>query len=88
MQWKIVENGYKVPKTSPKDVYELTKYNTNSKARNHILNALDKLVFVKVMHYTYSKQIRDKLQTTYEGGKKVKTIKPQTYIGKSPKDEG
>ena len=41
-QFQIVENGYKVPKKSPKYAYELTNYNTNSKARNHILNALDK----------------------------------------------
>ena len=49
-QWEIVENGYKVPKNSLKYAYELTKYNTNSNSRNRILNALDKLVFVKVMH--------------------------------------
>ena len=56
-QWKIVENGYKVTKTPLTDADELTKYNTNSKAKNHILNALDKSIFVKVMHCTYAKKI-------------------------------
>ena len=71
-QWKIVENGYKVTKTPLTDVDDLTKYNTNSNAKNHILNALDKSVFVEVMHCTSAKHIWDKLQTTYEGDKKVK----------------
>ena len=56
-------------------------YNTNSKDRNHILNVLDKSIFVKVMHCTSAKQIWDKLQTTYEGDKKVKPVKLQTYRG-------
>ena len=56
-QWKIVENGYKVTKTPLTNADELTKYNTNSKAKNHILNALGKSVFVKVMHCTSAKKI-------------------------------
>ena len=56
-QWKIVENGYKVTKTPLPNADELTKYNTNSKPKNHILNALDKSVFIKVMHCTFAKQI-------------------------------
>ena len=44
-QWKIVENGYKVPKNPLTNAYDLTKYNINLKSRNHILNALDKSIF-------------------------------------------
>ena len=47
-QWKIVENGYKVTKTPLTDVDDLTKYNTNSKAKNHIINALKNIFLSKL----------------------------------------
>ena len=56
-QWKIVENGYKVTKTPLTNADELTKYNTNSKAKNHILKALDKSDFIKVMHCMSTKKM-------------------------------
>ena len=31
--WKIIENGYKVPKSVPTDPYEFVHYNNSSKCR-------------------------------------------------------
>ena len=82
--WQSIENGYKVPKTVPTDAYELVQYNNNSKARNHLLGAINKSVFNKVMNCPSAKEMWDKLQrvqTTYEGDNKVKEAKLQTYRG-------
>ena len=79
--WQSIENGYKVPKTVPTDADELAQYNNNSKARNHLLSAIDESVFNKVMNYPSAKEMWDKIQTTYEGSSKVKEAKIQTYRG-------
>ena len=79
--WQSIENGYKVPKTVPTDPDELTQYNNNTKAKNHLLGALDEFVFANVMNYPSTKEMWDKLQTTYEGDSKVKEAKLQTYRG-------
>ena len=42
--WQSIENGYKVPKTMPTDAGELAQYNNNSRARNHLLSAIDESV--------------------------------------------
>ena len=62
--WQSIENGYKVPKTVPTDADELAQYDNNSKARNHLLSAIDESVFNKVMNYPSAKEMWDKLQTT------------------------
>ena len=79
--WKSIENGYKVPKTVPTDAGELIQYNNNSKARNHLLSAINESVFNKVMNCLSAKEMWDKLQTTYEGDIKVKESKLHTYRG-------
>ena len=79
--WQSIENGYKVPRTVPTDAGELVQYNNNSKARNHLLSAIDESVFNKVMNCPSAKEVWDKLQTTYEGDHKVKEAKLQTYRG-------
>ena len=79
--WQSIENGYKVPKTVPIDAGELVQYNNNSRARNHLLSAIDELVFHKVMNYPSTKEMWDKIQTTYEGDSKVKEAKIQMYRG-------
>jgi hypothetical protein len=53
----------------------------NSKAKNALLNGLSDTVFTKVAHCKYTKEIWDKLQNIYEGDKKVKEAKLQTYRG-------
>ena len=65
----------------PTDVGELAQYNNNSRARNHLLSARDESVFNKVMNCPSTKEMWDKLQTTYEGERKVKEAKLQTYRG-------
>ena len=79
--WQSIENGYKVPKTVPIDAGELVQYNNNSRARNHLLGAINEYVFNKVMNCPSTKEMWDKLQTTYEGDNKVKEAKLQTYMG-------
>ena len=79
--WQSIESGYKVPTTIPTDANELAQYNNNSKAKNHLLGAINKFVFNKVMNCPSAKEMWDKLQTTYEGDSKVKEAKLQTYKG-------
>ena len=62
---EIIENRYIVPKTIPIDADELTQYNNNLKARNHLLGAIDEFVFNKVMNCPSAKEMWDKIQTTY-----------------------
>ena len=50
-------------------------------ARNHLLGAIDESVFNKVMKFSFAKEMWDRLQTTYEGDRKVKEAKLQTYRG-------
>ena len=79
--WQSIENGCKVPQAVPTDAAELAKYNNNSKAKNHLLGAIDESVFNKVMNYPSTKEMWDKIQTTYEGDSKVKEAKLQTFRG-------
>ena len=65
----------------PTDANELAQYNNNSKAKNHLLGALDEFFFNKVMNCSFAKEMWDKLQTTNEGDSKVKEAKLQTYRG-------
>jgi hypothetical protein len=46
---------------------------------NAILSGLAEVEFVKVMHLESSKEMRDKLISSYEGNEKVKDAKIQTY---------
>ena len=46
---------------------------------NSILSGLSEAEFVKVMHFESTKEMWDKLITSYEGIEKVKDAKPQTY---------
>ena len=79
--WQSIVNGYKAPKIIPTNADELVQYNNNSKAINHLLGAIDEFVFNKVMKCPSTKEMWDKLQTTYEGDSKVKEAKLQTYRG-------
>ena len=80
--WQSIENGYRVPKTLPTNAGELVQHNNNSRARNHLLSAIDESVFNKVMNCPSAKEMWDKLQTTYEGDSKFKEAKLQTYRGR------
>jgi hypothetical protein len=53
----------------------------NSKAINALLNGLSDMVFTKVTHCKYAKEIWDKLRNIYEGDSKFKATKLQTYRG-------
>jgi hypothetical protein len=53
----------------------------NSKPKNALLNGLSDMVFTKVAHCKYAKDIWDKLQNIYEGDTKVKATKLQSYRG-------
>jgi hypothetical protein len=51
----------------------------NSKATNALLNGLSEMVFTKIAHCKFVKEIWDKLQNIYEGDLKVKEANIQTY---------
>ena len=57
----------------------MTQYNNNSKAKNHLLGAIDEFFFSKVMKFPSPKEMWDKIQTTNEGDRKIKESKLQTY---------
>ena len=73
----LVVNGYKVPNTSPIDPDEKRKYEIDMKGKFSILNSLSKDVFVKVVHFGYSKEVWDKLKNTYHGNDRFKEAKIQ-----------
>ena len=65
--WNIVETGYAFPSTTPIDVDEKKKYETNAKAVSTLLGCISESEFMKVMHYKFAKEIWDKIVTSYEG---------------------
>jgi hypothetical protein len=79
--WETIVDGYKTPTTIMTDRDGKKLNENNSKAKNVILNGLDHLVYVKVMHCYSAKDIWDKLQNIYKGDAKVKGAKLQTYRG-------
>ena len=75
-----VENGYNGPTTTPvTSATERRLMECNSKAMYALLGGLIGSKFVKVMHCTSTKEIWDKLKNVYEGDRKVKGEKIQTY---------
>ena len=76
--WDVVETGYTKPVVlASKD--DKLEFSFNSKGMNAILNGFSKAEFVKVMHLQISKEMWDKLISSYEGNEKVKYAKLQTY---------
>ena len=73
-----IETGYIYPKYPPTDLEGIKKFGYNAKAVNAIFPRLARIIFSKVMHCKTTKDIWDKLQTTYEGDIKVKREKLQT----------
>jgi len=78
--WEVVKNGFTLPKgmEEPTDPSERRKFVQNSKAMCTILGGLTGTNFVKFMHCTLAKEIRDKLKKVYEGDIKVRKAKLQT----------
>jgi len=76
--WDVVDIGYVKPVvlTNKDDKLELS---FNAKAMNDILSGLAEAEFVKVMHLETTKEMWDKLISSYEGNEKVKDAKLQTY---------
>ena len=79
--WQSVVDGYKEPTVPPTSEKEVKLGENNSKATNALLNGLSDMVFTKVAHCKYAKDIWDKLRNIYEGDSKVKTTNLQTYRG-------
>ena len=76
--WVVVDIGYVNPVvlTSKDDKLE---FSFNEKEMNAILSGLAEVEFVKVMHLESTKEMWDKLVSSYEGNEKVKDAKLQTY---------
>jgi hypothetical protein len=76
--WDVVEMGYVKPVVlASKD--DKLEFSFNAKAMNSILSGLAKAKFVKVMHCDSTKNMWDKLISSYEGNKRVKDKKLQTH---------
>jgi hypothetical protein len=79
--WQSIVDGYTVPTVPPANDKEVKLVQNNSKATNELLNGLSETIFTKVAHCKSSKENLDKLRNIYEGDKKVKEEKLQTYRG-------
>ena len=77
--WKIVKDGYKEPTNGPTSDDEIEECENNGRVVNAILAGLSESEFYKVMNYTSTKDMWDKLATIYQGDSKVKQQKLQTY---------
>ena len=77
--WISVVNGYKVPKNTPTNPNEKKLMSHNSKARYVINSGLTPIVSSKVMGCSTTKEVWDKLQTSYEGDLKFKQVKLQRH---------
>jgi hypothetical protein len=77
--WDVVETGYIKPLVlASKD--DKLEFRFNDKGMNVILDGLAEAKFVKVMHLQTSKEMWDKLISSYEGNDKVKDVKLQTFM--------
>eukprot|EP00253_Pinus_taeda_P001867 PITA_01867 len=76
--WDIIDIGYTFPASTPTDLAEKKKYETNAKAVNTLLGCLSQSEFVKVMQYKSTKEIWDKIVLSYEGDDQVKRAKLPT----------
>ena len=75
----MVKTGYVKPIVlDSKD--DKLEFSINAKAMNDILSGLAEAEFVKVMHLESSKEMWDKIISSYEGNEKVMDAKLQTYI--------
>jgi hypothetical protein len=79
--WKSIVDGYMALAVPPTNDKAVKHGQNNSKDTNALLNGLSKMVFTKVSHCKYAKDIWDKIQNIYEGDSKVKEAKLQTYRG-------
>jgi hypothetical protein len=79
--WQSIVDGYTVLAVPPKNDKAMKLGRNNSKATNAFLNGLSETLFTKVSHCKSAKEIWDKLWNIYEGDKKVKETKLQTYRG-------
>ena len=71
---------YSTTTNPPIDTIGRNIIDNNDKAMNAILSGLVKFECMKVMQCESSKEMRDKLQTIYEGDDKVKEAKLQNFI--------
>ena len=77
--WDAVENGWtRLEAAKSKwDKVALAVANANSKALNAIFCGVSPDEFHRISHVTIAKEVREILETTYEGTKKVKDTKLQ-----------
>jgi hypothetical protein len=73
--WKSIVDGYTTPTVLPTNDKAVKLGENNSKAKNELLNGLNDMVFTKVAHCKYAKEIWDKLRNIYEEDSKFKAAK-------------
>jgi hypothetical protein len=74
-----VINGYVIPNNAPTDPNEKKLMSCNSKFKHVILAALAPTIAIKVMGYSTTKDVWDKIKSIYEGDPKVKQVKLQQH---------
>lgn len=70
--------GY-ITLVAPKNPTKIRLYENNSKAKNVIMCGLVDSKLLKVMSYSFSKDVWEKLRKIYEGDNKVKKAKMQIF---------
>ena len=79
--WQSIVDGYTTPLVPPTNDKQMKLGQNNSKSTNVLMNGLSEMVFTKVAHCKYAKEIWDKHRNIYEGDSKFKVAKLQTYRG-------
>jgi hypothetical protein len=79
--WQSIVDGYTAPVVLPTNDKVVKLDQNDSKSINALLNGLGEMVFTKVAHCKYAKEIWDKLRNIYKGDSKFKEAKIQTYRG-------
>ena len=77
--WYSVVNGYVIPNNAPTDTNEKKLMSCNSKSRHAILGGLAPTIARKVMGFSTTMEVWDKLKRIYDGDPKVKQVKLQQH---------
>ncbi|KAJ4975863.1 hypothetical protein NE237_000969 [Protea cynaroides] len=79
--WASIENGYTPHDTNAPTIVDKKNFENNRKALNAIQGGLTNSELAKVMDCKTTKEVWDRLINIYEGDKKIKTVKLQTFRG-------
>eukprot|EP00253_Pinus_taeda_P002677 PITA_02677 len=81
--WDIIDTAYTFPASTPTDLAEKKKYETNAKVVNTLLGCLSQSEFVKVMQYKSAKEIWDNIVLSYEGDEQEVGVQTRRTIAEA-----